>query len=139
MSNSKTILTVTGNINIEQNSVLEDIVGQMQLLTTKLLCIIDNKYIHFYDDTNKLPKNVIFVKEKHHNIPTYYFQKGQTIYTVFGAEAKEIFSQSLEPVKSKNSIIEEINNNLVVIIDKGVKMMFPNPNLPVIIEEHTSS
>ena len=110
----------------------------------------------YYDKPGTLPTNIRFdYKQRKGNLTEYYFRDidNDSLYCVFGHEAAKIFYPRIDDVDPTSSIT---NNNPIdfpiskrsilsqpikepthiVIIDKGIKLTFPNINYPLEVHKH---
>lgn len=165
-----------------KETTFENFIGQFQLFTTKILCIINGKTLYYYDKSGPFPSNIRFTyKQKHDEIVEYYFRhiNNNISYCVFGRENAKIFYPNLDQVDHEEdttiikkrpicqkidrpiiplfrdntnltlptgSIVKttitqnlfskplntlQIDNEQIIIIDKGKKLTFPNSNYPI--------
>lgn len=92
-------------IRFDQNESCENFIGQFQPFCSKLLCIINGTYLHYYDNASSLPANIRFdYKQQRSNLTEYYFRQcdDNTQYCVFGREAATIFYSNIDNVDPKD-------------------------------------
>jgi hypothetical protein len=88
-------------ISLEQDETFEDFIGQFQSFCPKLICIINNKTLRYFDNSKPPPSNVRFdYKQRCGKITEYHFKgiNDDTKYCVFGRAAAKIFFPRLEEV-----------------------------------------
>ena len=156
MTSNKIILS--NKIEITQDQNIYDFVSQFQLLTSKILCLINKSRLHLYeDDDNDFPKKVkLSHKDRSNKLMTiYHFNDLDTkdTYCLFGKQHTRRFLSNISN-KSENScrfryikssignnstksncLVEIIENNEITIIDNdNTKMTFINYNPQLQIE-----
>lgn len=91
----KNFIINTKNLELSQDSTLENIAGQLQKNSDKLLCVINGKKIHFFSKNENFP-NVEFIRSHDvNNIVEYYFSDSHNNkYCVFGSDMARIFSKN---------------------------------------------
>ena len=159
-------------IQFPQDSTFENFISQFQVYCPKILCIINNVHLQYYDKNGVIPTNIRYdYKQKRNGLTEYYFRDidNNNLYCVFGRESAIIFYPRIDefdPLNRKRSeIITTINDdkiikdtntlsrkpllqainpkkesnlypNNIIIVDKGKRMQFPNPNYSVEIKTH---
>jgi len=155
MKSAKIILS--NKIEITQDQNIYDFVSQFQLLTNKILCLINKSKLHLYDDDDDFPKKVKLSHKDHSNnlMTIYHFNDLDTkdTYCLFGKEFVRRFLLNItnksenscifryikssivnNPTKN-NCLIKIIDNNEIIIIDNdNSKMTFINYNPQLQIE-----
>jgi len=141
---------VSGQITLEDQFSFENFVSQFQKYTEQILCIENGTLLRIYERVSDFPANVILdYKRKKTNLTEYYFRVPETNnrYCVFGRDkALNIFPR-LDFVDKKSAseetvpVIKDrmiITPEFITIIDKGIKISFPNPNYEIEIESYKS-
>jgi hypothetical protein len=122
------------DIIIEHGYTFEKFVSQFQKYSSKILCIVDNKYLHYYQ-SDQTPCNVIFSKKITTSTITHYYFNDLELnkkYCVFGRKAAKAFCQDIDyfdPCISgmMNNIISSVSvpsEDDITIIDNGVTLSF---------------
>jgi len=149
-------IVLSNKIEIMQDQNLYEFISQFQLLTNKILCLINLNILHLYDDDDEdFPKNVKLSHKNHYNLMTiYHFNDLDTKdnYCLFGKKfAKRFLScvtrkcesiHKFNYIKSSiinnsidnNCLIKIIDNSETTIIDNDVKLIFKNYNPQLQIE-----
>ena len=145
-------LSISTKCIINQDMSIYDFIGQFQLSSSKLLCIINGTTLHYYED-HQIPTDICFSNKDGNK---YYFIDNINMYCIFGEEAAKRFYPSIENElitddKSSKSIKFKplnmprlsdkqtiaINNPIIkisteqepdkiIITDKGREFIFPN-------------
>ncbi len=160
MSMSSFIINNPEKCEFRQGYTFENFIGQFQINCPKLLCIINGTNLQFYDKEGQFPNDIIFDRKlQKDNITQYYFKNidNNIAYCVFGREAATLFyshidewnsnsklkifdSILVDKNKSKKIILTKIpkdkNISDTIIFDKGIKLLFPNPNYSVEIKKY---
>ena len=158
MKSNKVILS--NKIEITQDQNIYDFISQFQLLTNKILCLINKIKLHLYDDNDDdFPKNVKLSHKDHSNnlMTIYHFNDLETkdSYCLFGKKFTRRFLSSItkkseslckfnyikssiisNPTKN-NCLIKIIDNSETIIIDNNIKMSFINYKPQLQIENIT--
>ena len=137
------------SVKMKTGHNFEQFVCQFQISNPKILCIINGSALQIYDDIYHIPKNLrLESKLSHGNDKLYHFrdiddklycffnEKGNMIYEqlVKTSNTKESIDTSKEFKEFKNLEIKVLYN--VILIDKGIKLIFPNSNNKIEILSH---
>jgi hypothetical protein len=150
MLSNKIILS--NKIEITQDQNIYDFISQFQLLTNKILCLINGIKLHLYDDNDDddLPKKIkLSHKDRSNNLMTiYHFNNPDTkdSYCLFGKKYARKFLLNVTK-KSENScrfnyikssiINDSIKNNCMIkIIDNNEITIIDNDNIKTIFNNH---
>jgi hypothetical protein len=150
---NEVVMKCKENIIIHQDMTFERFVGQFQTCTSKILCIVDNTIIHYYDR-----------KRKGENMTEYYFRHihDNTLYCIFGRESAKKFYHNIDNIDPmypndnkfeyllekynkkqdipNNQIIKQItykkeeDGKEIIIVDKGETNKFQSFNFPIEIK-----
>lgn len=147
MKSNKLILS--NKIEITQDQNIYDFISQFQLLTNKILCLINNSKLHLYeDDDDDFPNNIkLSHKDRTNSLMTiYHFNDINTKdnYCLFGKKfARRFLSNATKKSESSckfnyirssivnnrtknNCLIKVIDNSETIIIDDNNKITFTN-------------
>ncbi len=111
------------NLILHDGESINSFIGQLQNYCPKLICLVNGKYLKYYDKKANIPKNIRFEHKKDTGpVVEYYFKDCDdgSIYCVYGIDAAKIFYPQLNEYPMQN------NKSYITIIDKGVKFLFPN-------------
>lgn len=142
MNSDKIILS--NKIEITQDQNIYNFISQFQLLTNKILCLVNETKLHLYnDDDDDFPKNIkLSHKDRNNNLMTiYHFNDIDTKdkYCLFGKKFVRRFLSAITK-KSENScrfnyikssiINNPVKNNcLIKIIDNSETIIIDNDNI----------
>lgn len=150
-------------IELNQEATFENFIGQFQQYCPKILCIVDGTSLRYYDKTDNLPPNIKFdYKQIRGGITEYYFRDiyNNSSYCVFGRDSARMLYPNIDTVdpnieNKRPAIIQSLkpslpmfreskitskpkdSSNNIIIIDRGVKHIFSNPNYPVEIKTYS--
>jgi len=134
-------------LRINQESSFENIIGQFQMICSKILCVIDGTRLLIITTQEMIPSNIRFdYKQRRSKLTEYYFRdiENDTLYCVFGRTAAIIFfpriniidpSGSDEPITkhlSINNIEEKTMNTEIPPINNNTKENTINTSIPPI-------
>ena len=142
-------LVLSNKIEIVQDQNIYDFISQFQLLTNKIICLINKSKLHLYEDEdNDFPRNVKLSHKDHSNdsITIYHFTEIDTKdnYCLFGKKFAQRFLSSVTKKSeslckfnyirssivnnpsTNNCLIKIIDNSETIIIDDNIKIIFTN-------------
>lgn len=101
-SSQNTITLKNNDIILSQDSTLENLAGQMQKNSDKLLCVINGKILRFYEKTHHFPSTTFSRKHDVNDSIEYYFIDSINHYCVFGDEMAQIFNPNYKISNNNN-------------------------------------
>lgn len=139
----------TTDIKFVEEDTFENFISQFQKhVTDKILCVINGTSLTFYEKEGSYPKNIRYdYKQKKNGLVEYYFRdiSDNNLYCVFGRENALLLypqidssdpSGSNEILKKREEIIIRSKPQEITIIDRGIKMSFPNVDYPVEVKTY---
>lgn len=139
MNSDKIILS--NKIEITQDQNIYNFISQFQLLTNKILCLVNDNKLHLYnDDDDDFPKKIkLSHKDRTNNLMTiYHFNDIDTkdTYCLFGKKTTRRFLSAITKKSEnscrfnyiKSSIVPTKNNCLIKIIDNTETIIIDNDN-----------
>jgi len=93
------------NLTINNGINLIELANLIQLKTDKIVCIINNTNIIFFDRDKELNYNFIYIKSEYHkNLELYFFQHNDDIYCLTTFKNAKFF------FKHQSSIYTKVDN-----------------------------
>lgn len=134
-------IILSNKIEITQDQNIYDFISQFQLLTNKIICLVNKSKLHLYDDNDyDYPKKVKLTHKDRTNssMTIYHFNDMDTKdhYCLFGKEFTQRFLSNIKKISDnsckfryiKSSIINNPTNNLIKIIDNNEIIIIDNDN-----------
>jgi hypothetical protein len=144
-------IILSNKIEMIQDQNIYNFISQFQLLTDKIICLVNGTKIHLYEDNNDDFPNKIKLshKDRSNNLMTlYHFNDVDTkdSYCLFGKKFARKFLSNITK-KSENScrfnyikssiINNPIKNNCMIkIIDNHETVIIDNDNIKTIFNNH---
>lgn len=94
------------------NDKLEKFLSQIQKRCNKIICIKNHLIIKIYENFKSLPEDLKFYQIKDNK---YIFHDSKNYYYFFDNNVA---------MKIKNAPVEEENDDVIIIIDKGTRYVF---------------
>lgn len=101
-TSQNTITLNNEDIILSQDSTLENLAGQMQKNTDKLLCVINGKNLRFYEKNHHFQPTTFARKHDVNDVTEYYFLDSVNHYCVFGEEMAQIFNPNFKASNNNN-------------------------------------
>ena len=141
------------SVKMKTGHNFEQFVCQFQISNPKILCIINGTFLQIYDNIHHLPKNLRLERKlSHGDDKLYHFRDiDDKLYCFFNDKGNMIYEQLVKNSNTKESIdnskeskdISKEFKNLeikvlynVILIDKGIRLTFPNSNNKIEILSH---
>lgn len=139
----------TTDIKFTEEDTFENFISQFQKhVSDKILCVINGTSLTFYEKEGPYPKNIRYdYKQKRNGFVEYYFRdiSDDNLYCVFGRENALLLypqidnsdpSGSSEIPKKRQEVMARAKPQEITIIDKGIKMSFPDIDYPVEVKTY---
>lgn len=88
-------------IFLSQDSTLENLAGQLQKNTDKLICVINGKHLRFYEKNENFPPTSFSRKHEVNDVTEYYFIDSRNSYCIFDEMMAKIFNPGYEGTNKK--------------------------------------
>jgi hypothetical protein len=136
-------IILSNKIEITQDQNIYDFISQFQLLTNKIICLINKSKLHLFDDDDDdYPKKIKLSHKERHNLMTiYHFNDVDTKdhYCLFGKDFTRRFLSNIKKIADnsckfryiKSSIVNNSTNNLIKIIDNSEITIIDNDNTKI--------
>lgn len=133
---------------INQDTTLTRLVSQIQKYSNKLLCVVNDNSLIYYNQKTHIPKNITYIDNKvfdKDDIEYYFKDTEDNRYTIFGTNEACLFYPDLYKILNINKKEDKIKiikyvgkEKYIILYHLGIKYKFPFSNKDLTIIDKNS-